>query len=114
MQAGFKLFGISEEAADLTFGIVTIATSVVATLLGGLFLDAVGSSVRNAMFFCGWSALIGFLVTEAAFVMSTSFPMFMALFAVGELAIFAGTAPSSEEPSSSYTCHILQHGACKC
>ena len=58
MQAGYELFDLPQEFIDLTFGIVTIATSIVATLLGGLFIDMVGSSVRNAMAFCGWTALV--------------------------------------------------------
>lgn len=58
MQAGYELFDLPQEFIDLTFGVVTILTSVVATLLGGLFIDMVGSSVRNAMAFCGFTALV--------------------------------------------------------
>ena len=46
----------------------------------------------------GWSALIGFLTIVVAFWLppgnACGFVWFMAIFAVGELAIFAGTAPS--------------------
>ena len=58
MQAGYELFDLPQEAIDLTFGVVTIVTSIVATLLGGLFIDMVGSSGRNAMAFCGLTALV--------------------------------------------------------
>lgn len=58
MQAGYELFDLPQEFIDLTFGVVTIVTSVIATLLGGLFIDMVGSSVKNAMAFCGWTALV--------------------------------------------------------
>ena len=57
-QAGYELFDLPQEFIDLTFGVVTIVTSIVATLLGGLFIDMVGSSVRNAMAFCGVTALV--------------------------------------------------------
>lgn len=53
MQAGHELFGVGREAIDLTFGGVTIATSVVAILLGGWAVDRVGSSIRNAMLLNG-------------------------------------------------------------
>ena len=62
VQAGYELFDLPQEFIDLTFGVVTIATSIVATLLGGLFIDMVGSSVKNAMAFCGWTALVSFLM----------------------------------------------------
>ena len=46
----------------------------------------------------GWSAVIGFLTIVAAFWLppatANGFVWFMVIFAVGELAIFAGTAPS--------------------
>ena len=66
MQAGYELFDLPQEFIDLTFGVVTIATSIVATLLGGLFIDMVGSSVRNAMAFCGCTALVSYLMASHA------------------------------------------------
>ena len=56
-QAGYELFDQPQEVIDLTFGGVTLVTAIVATLLGGVFIDLVGSSVRNSMRFCGWTAL---------------------------------------------------------
>ena len=66
VQAGYELFDLPQEFIDLTFGVVTIATSIVATLLGGLFIDMLGSSVRNAMAFCGWTALVSFFMLSHA------------------------------------------------
>ncbi|BDA49430.1 probable protein spinster homolog 1 [Coccomyxa sp. Obi] len=94
-KAGFELFDLPQETIDLTFGVVTIATSIVAVLLGGLFIDMVGSSIRNAMLFCSAGALVGFLVIEAGFMFAQSFPLLIAMFAIGELALFAGQAPAS-------------------
>lgn len=48
--------------------------------------------------FAGWSAVVGFFAIVAAFWLppasAAGFVWFMAIFAIGELAIFAGTAPS--------------------
>ena len=38
---------------------------------------------------------VGFAVLEAAFVIPDSFPLFVLLFSLGEVASFAGTAPAS-------------------
>ena len=58
-QAGYELFDEPQEVIDLTFGVVTLITAIIATLLGGVFIDMVGSSIRNSMLFCGWTALVG-------------------------------------------------------
>ncbi|DBB18663.1 TPA: hypothetical protein ACH3X3_000277 [Trebouxia sp. C0006] len=96
-QAGHELFGVGRESIDLTFGGVTIVTAVVATLLGGWALDRVGSSIKNAMLLNGISAVVGFVAIVAAFwippATTTGFVWFIIIFAIGELAIFAGTAP---------------------
>lgn len=59
----------------------------------------------------GWSTLVGFVVIEAAFWFPAGtphmFPTFMAIFAVGELANFAGTAPSGGVTYVSLTSHAL-------
>ena len=41
---------------------------------------------------------VGFFVVEVGFLTSRSFPVLMAIFAVGELALFAGQAPCCEAP----------------
>ncbi|EIE19048.1 MFS general substrate transporter [Coccomyxa subellipsoidea C-169] len=94
-KAGYELFDLPQETIDLTFGVVTIATSIVAVLLGGLFIDMVGSSIRNAMIFCSAGALVGLIVIEAGFMFAPSFPVLIGMFALGELALFAGQAPCS-------------------
>eukprot|EP00891_Asterochloris_glomerata_P005956 jgi/Astpho2/5956/Aster-02438 len=98
-QAARELFNLQGDSVDLTFGVVTILTGIVATIVGGVCLDIVGSSLKNAMLLCAWSTLGSFLMIEAAFFFpsgsASSFPVFMAIFAVGELCSFAGTAPSS-------------------
>ncbi|KAK9811938.1 hypothetical protein WJX73_001048 [Symbiochloris irregularis] len=99
-KAAAELFGTKEESIDMVFGAVTIVTSVIATLVGSLLVDGAGSSIKTSMAFCGWSSVVGFLVIEAAFNLPGhlgipySFTAFMALFALGELTIFANTAPT--------------------
>lgn len=96
------MFGSPEATIDLVFGVATIITAVIATLVGGYLVDRAGSSIATCMAFCGCSALAGFVVIEAAFLLPgsfglpNSFALFMSLFAVGELLTFAGTAPASE------------------
>lgn len=68
LQAAHELFGMGREMIDLTFGVVTIATAVVATLVGGWSLDYVGSSIKNAMLFQGkhghiWNSAGSFRLT---------------------------------------------------
>lgn len=44
---------------------------------------------------------VGFFVIEAGFMFAQSFPVLILMFAIGELALFAGQAPCSEHPSIS-------------
>ena len=53
LQAARELFSLQGDSVDLTFGLVTILTGVVATIVGGVCLDVVGSSLKNAMLLCG-------------------------------------------------------------
>ena len=58
-KAGAKVFQLPPEGADLKFGAVTVATGVVGTVLGGLALDRVGSTMRNALAICCISNVLG-------------------------------------------------------
>ncbi len=53
LQAARELFNLQGDSVDLTFGVVTILTGIVATIVGGVCLDIVGSSLKNAMLLCG-------------------------------------------------------------
>ncbi len=58
---------------------------------------ALGSMQHDCSLHAGISAVLGFVAIVAAFWLppatSSGFVWFMAIFAIGELAIFAGTAP---------------------
>ena len=58
-KAGAKVFTLNPEGADLKFGAVTVATGVVGTILGGVILDRVGSTMRNALVICCISNVVG-------------------------------------------------------
>ena len=95
-QAGNVLFEEWQKDIDLSFGLATIVTAIAATLAGAWLVDHLGSSIRTSMLFCGISTLIGFGLLQAAFAIPDTFPVFLGLFALGEVACFAGTAPASE------------------
>mmetsp|Transcript_6270 Transcript_6270/g.13766 ORF Transcript_6270/g.13766 Transcript_6270/m.13766 type:complete len:518 (+) Transcript_6270:206-1759(+) len=97
-QAGRQLFfgtdsSSSASTADLAFGGVTVITGVVGSLGGGIILDLVGSTVRNANILCAVSSLLGCVICILAFSTTQSFAAFMVVFAFGQLAIFLLQAP---------------------
>lgn len=94
-KAGAKVFTLNPEGADLKFGAVTVATGVVGTILGGVTLDRVGSTMRNALVICCISNVVGALLLVASFAAASSFAMFVPYFAVGQLALFSIQAPSN-------------------
>ena len=58
-KAGAKVFYLDPEGADLKFGAVTVVTGVVGTILGGVVLDRVGSTMKNALSICSLSTALG-------------------------------------------------------
>ncbi|KXZ51059.1 hypothetical protein GPECTOR_14g45 [Gonium pectorale] len=79
--------------ADLVFGGVTVLTGVVGSVAGGVALDRMGSTLRNANLLCAGSNLVGLVLLLIAFNASRSFAAFMGMFAVGQLVIFLLQAP---------------------
>ncbi|KDD76841.1 major facilitator superfamily protein [Helicosporidium sp. ATCC 50920] len=94
-KAAREVFQVPPERADLSFGAVTIVTGIAGTLAGGLLLDRVGSSVRNALVLCGASLLCGGVLLTAAFALAPTYVSFMAVIAAGELGLFMSQAPSN-------------------
>ena len=90
------LFEQYQKEIDISFGLATIITAIIATLAGAWLVDHLGSSIRTSMLFCGISTLVGFGLLEAAFAVPDTFPVFLMLFSLGEVACFAGTAPASK------------------
>eukprot|EP00198_Chlamydomonas_reinhardtii_P001936 XP_001691272.1 predicted protein [Chlamydomonas reinhardtii] len=92
-QVGWWVVNSSPNTADLTFGGVTVLTGVVGSVAGGLALDKMGSTLRNANLLCAFANLVGFVFLLLAFTTSQTFAAFMGLFAVGQLIIFLLQAP---------------------
>lgn len=94
-KAGRDVFNISPARADLTFGAITVLTGVLGTLTGGLLLDCVGASLRNALLLCTAGIALGAVLAVAAFWAAASFTLFSLTFAAAQLAMFASQAPSN-------------------
>eukprot|EP00882_Tetradesmus_deserticola_P004276 GHRQ01004516.1.p1 GENE.GHRQ01004516.1~~GHRQ01004516.1.p1 ORF type:complete len:408 (-),score=122.24 GHRQ01004516.1:387-1610(-) len=92
-KAGKQIYEMRGESADVIFGGVTVVTGVFGTLLGGLTLDALGSTLSNANLVCGVSNLVGLAFVLVSFLAAQSFTAFIILFAFGELALFMMQAP---------------------
>jgi hypothetical protein len=92
-KAGKRIYHMSGETADLVFGGVTVITGILGSLSGGLLLDRVGSSIRNANLICGVSNWVGLVLVLSAFLGASSFTLFMVLFALGEFALFFIQSP---------------------
>lgn len=58
-KAGAQVFSMSPEGADLKFGAITVVTGVMGTILGGVALDQVGSTMTNALAICCISNVVG-------------------------------------------------------
>jgi uncharacterized membrane protein YeaQ/YmgE (transglycosylase-associated protein family) len=76
------------ENADLVFGVVTILSGILGTVVGGIFLDYLGSTIRNGFKLLAVSTALGATMCLFAFL-STSLAVFIPLFAIGEFFLFA-------------------------
>ncbi|KAK9837488.1 hypothetical protein WJX81_006376 [Elliptochloris bilobata] len=94
-KAGRDTFRITGETADLTFGGVTVATGVAGTLLGGVLLDRMGASLKNALLICAGGAAVGCVCVALGFGLAPSLWTFVPPFTIGELALFSIQAPSN-------------------
>ncbi|KAI7845461.1 hypothetical protein COHA_001011 [Chlorella ohadii] len=94
-KAGRDVFAIAPERADITFGAITVLTGTLGTLAGGSLLDAIGSSMRNALLLCAVGIGAGACLAVAAFWAAGSFALFALIFAAAQLAMFSSAAPSN-------------------
>ncbi|EFN50628.1 hypothetical protein CHLNCDRAFT_144659 [Chlorella variabilis] len=92
-KAARAIFDLPSETADLLFGGITVLTGVLGTLCGGLALDSMGASVRNALLLCTGGVGCGCVLVMAGFGAAKTMPWFGPVFAGGELAMFLMAAP---------------------
>ncbi|EXC03892.1 putative sphingolipid transporter spinster-3-like protein [Morus notabilis] len=89
-KAGYNIYHMSN--ADLLFGGVTIICGVLGTLAGGLILDNMNATISNAFKLLAGATFLGAIFCFSAFLFRSLY-VFIALFTVGELLVFATQAP---------------------
>ncbi|CAH2061456.1 unnamed protein product, partial [Thlaspi arvense] len=78
--------------ANMIFGAVTIICGIIGTLSGGFILDRVTATIPNAFKLLSGATFLGAIFCFTAFTLK-SLNGFIALFALGELLVFATQAP---------------------
>ncbi|VVB08378.1 unnamed protein product [Arabis nemorensis] len=89
-KAGYNIYKMKN--ADMIFGAVTIICGIVGTLSGGFFLDRVTATIPNAFKLLSGATFLGAIFCFTAFTLKSLYG-FIALFALGELLVFATQAP---------------------
>lgn len=69
--------------------LLTCPAGTLGTLAGGSLLDAIGSSMRNALLLCAAGVGAGACLAVAAFWAAGIFGLFALVFAAAQLAMFA-------------------------
>ncbi|EPS70104.1 major facilitator protein, partial [Genlisea aurea] len=89
-KAGYSIYHMKN--ADYLFGGVTVVCGVLGTLGGAVVLDRIDSTIFNAFKVLSFSTFCGAIFCFSAFCFKSLY-VFLALFAVGELLIFATQGP---------------------
>ncbi|CAA7019777.1 unnamed protein product [Microthlaspi erraticum] len=89
-KAGYNIYKMKN--ADMIFGVVTIICGIVGTLSGGFILDQVSATIPNAFKLLSGATFLGAIFCFTAFTLKSLYG-FIALFALGELLVFATQAP---------------------
>lgn len=89
-RAGYSIYNLAD--ADLVFGGVTVICGIFGTMAGGIILDRIGPTIPNSFKLLTTATFVGTVFCFAAF-MSRTLVLFIPLFALGELFIFATQGP---------------------
>ncbi|XP_026393269.1 probable sphingolipid transporter spinster homolog 2 isoform X3 [Papaver somniferum] len=89
-KAGYSIYQMTN--ADMTFGGITIICGIVGTLAGGFFLDRISSTINNAFKLLSGATILGGVLCFGSFCFKSMYG-FIALFALGQLFLFAAQAP---------------------
>ncbi|KAK4375088.1 hypothetical protein RND71_005765 [Anisodus tanguticus] len=89
-KAGYYIYHMNN--ADLMFGGITIICGIFGTLAGGFVLDLMTSTISNAFKLLSVATFCGAIFCFAAFCFKSLY-VFITLFAIGELFVFATQGP---------------------
>ncbi|KAA8536328.1 hypothetical protein F0562_028806 [Nyssa sinensis] len=89
-KAGYNIYHMSN--ADMIFGGVTIVCGILGTLAGGYVLDFMTSTISNAFKLLSAATFLGAAFCFSAFCFKSLY-VFLALFSIGELLVFATQGP---------------------
>ncbi|XP_024178965.1 probable sphingolipid transporter spinster homolog 2 [Rosa chinensis] len=89
-KAGYNIYHMNN--ADMMFGGVTIVCGVLGTVAGGFVLDYMSNTISNAFKLLATTTFIGAILCFGAFCLKNTYG-FLALFAVGQLLVFAIQGP---------------------
>ncbi|KAL1213434.1 putative sphingolipid transporter spinster-like protein [Cardamine amara subsp. amara] len=89
-KAGYNIYKMKN--ADMIFGAVTIICGIIGTLSGGFILDRITATIPNAFKLLSGATFLGAIFCFTAFTLKSLYG-FIALFALGELLVFATQVP---------------------
>jgi len=89
-KAGYNIYHMNN--ADLLFGGVTIVCGIFGTVAGSYILDLMGATISNAFKLLSTATFLGAIFCFSAFCFKSLY-VFLALFAIGELLVFATQGP---------------------
>ncbi|XP_054777741.1 probable sphingolipid transporter spinster homolog 2 isoform X2 [Prosopis cineraria] len=89
-KAGYNIYHMTN--ADMIFGGITIVCGILGTLAGGFLLDFMTNTLSNAFKLLAMTTCIGATFCFGAFLFKSLYG-FLALFAVGEILVFATQGP---------------------
>ncbi|XP_043713542.1 probable sphingolipid transporter spinster homolog 2 isoform X2 [Telopea speciosissima] len=89
-KAGYAIYHMSN--ADMVFGGITVVCGIVGTVAGGFVLDYMNSTISNAFKLLSGATLLGAIFCFSSFCTRNLYG-FIALFALGEIMVFATQGP---------------------
>ncbi|KAJ8764747.1 hypothetical protein K2173_009141 [Erythroxylum novogranatense] len=89
-KAGYNIYNMKN--ADMMFGGITIICGILGTIAGGFILDFISSTLSNAFKLLSVATFFGAIFCFSAFCFKSMYA-FLALFALGELLVFATQGP---------------------
>ncbi|KAK2987428.1 hypothetical protein RJ640_018565 [Escallonia rubra] len=89
-KAGYNIYHMNN--ADLMFGGITIVCGILGTLAGGYVLDLMTCTISNAFKLLSAATFFGAIFCFSAFCFKSLY-VFLALFSIGELLVFATQGP---------------------